>query len=133
MGMVRVCNDNVHPYREQFRDHEIFIKPKNFILMEAGDALLFKGSFAPIKVDADGQPIPEGFKMIRIEEIPGGVEEVQVTEAKHICQACRYEGSSEKDLMEHINSNHKDQVIVDEEAEAALKKRGPGRPPKSAA
>lgn len=120
MAMVKVWNDNVHPYRENFREQEIVIPAKSFIKMEAGEALLFRGTFAPIKVDGDGNPIPEGYKMIRIEEIKG--EETEAPKVNPlICQACAYEAASEKDLNEHAQSLHKDAVLVDEEAEEALK------------
>lgn len=126
MGMVKVWNDNVHPYKEQFRDQLIQIPPKKFILMEAGDAHLFKGTFAPIKLDADENPIPEGYKMIRIEE--SGADVIEMPKVNELlCQACKYEGSSAGDLSEHIKSTHKDVAAVDEEAEQEIKKRKAAR------
>jgi len=119
---VKVWNDNIHPYSEQFRDTLIKIPAKGFILMEAGEALLFKGTFAPIKVDADGNPIPEGFKMIRVEETAAEVDAPKVSK-EPTCQACGYKAASEKDLSEHVEANHKHQMVVDEDAEREIAKR----------
>lgn len=120
---VRVWNDNIHPYYEEFRDQKIKIPAKSFIMMEAGEAHLFRGSFAPIKVDADGNPIPEGYKMIRIEENSSATPDTVKETPKNVCQACKYEASSEKDLSEHIESSHKHEMVVDEEAEREIARR----------
>lgn len=130
MGMVRVYNDNVYDYSEQFRDKEIKIKAKGFIEMEEGDAVSFKGSFAPIQLDADGNPTPASYKMIRIDRSKAPPKEPEAK--KDVCQACAYEAANEKDLSEHVKAEHADSVLVDEtiEQEIAAKKRG--RPPKSA-
>ncbi len=121
MAQVRVWNDNIHPYSETFREQLIKIAPKSFVMMEAGEAHLFKGTFAPIQVDADGNPIPQGYKMIRIEETDEPVAAPQSKE--NICQACRYEAASTKDLAEHIKHSHEDIAVVDEQAEQEIAKR----------
>jgi hypothetical protein len=123
MAKVRVWNDNVHPYRETFREQNIHIPAKSSIVMDAGEALLFKGTFAPIKLDGDGNPTPEGYKMIRIEELQSEdtIEQAKVNPL--VCQACAYEAASEKDLNEHAQSLHKDAFLVDEEAEQALSEK----------
>lgn len=131
MALVRVHNDNVHDYQEKFREKDVKIPAKGFIEMEESDAKLFKGSFAPIQVDADGSPIPQGFKMIRIERITQEAPKVHLKE--NICQACRYEGSSDKDLSEHIKAEHADIAVVDEEAEREMVAKKRGRPPKNVA
>lgn len=124
MAMVKVWNDNVHPYTEKFKDQDIKIPPKSFIMMEAGEAVDFRGTFAPIKVDADGNPIAEGFKMIRIEEVKGDEdgEAADQVNPRTICQACKYEASSEKDLNEHAKAMHADALFSDPLAEEAMKK-----------
>lgn len=123
MAQVKVWNDNVYPYSEEFKDQKIMIPAKSFIMMEAGEALLFKGSFAPIQVDADGQPIPQGYKMIRIEETPEMKEELTKSKAEHVCLVCKYQASSSSDLSEHIKASHQDQLVRDEEAEREIEKR----------
>jgi hypothetical protein len=68
MAIVRVWNDNEYPYKEIFQDEEIRIPAKKFIEMDEKKAILFKGTFAPMKLDAQKKPMPEYFKMIRIED-----------------------------------------------------------------
>jgi hypothetical protein len=121
MAQVRVWNDNIHPYQETFREKELKIPAKSFILMDSGDAHLFKGTFAPIKVDADGNPIAQGYKMIRIEKTAEPLPETKVKET--ICQACRYEASSDKDLAEHVKASHGDVALRDDEAEQEIERR----------
>lgn len=126
MPQVKVYNDNVHPYSELFREKQISIPPKGFIYMEAGEAQLFKGSFAPIKVDADGNPIAEGYKRIRIEE---GVEvAAPAALAKFVCQADGEEFGTEAELTAYIKANHADKIApADEEAEKEVAKRSKKR------
>jgi hypothetical protein len=131
MAQVKVWNDNEHPYYEEFRDKKVSIPPKKFVLMEADEAHLFKCNFAPIKVDADGNPSPEGYKRIRIEELPDSQPETKPVQSGFICQADGSVHETEAELKAHIEANFKDQILVDEEAEQALRKRGPGRPKKT--
>ena len=65
---VKVWNDNQFIYEEEFKGEKISIKPHEFILMERSDAILFKGTMNPVKVNGDGIPLPESYKMIRIEQ-----------------------------------------------------------------
>lgn len=108
---VKVWNDNVHPYKEKFREQDIHIPPKQFIMMDKDEAHIFLGTFAGILRDADGNPIPEGYKMLRIEKVS---EEKPVVTA-HNCQACDYKAMSEKDLDEHITALHVEQMVDEEE------------------
>lgn len=119
--IVKVWNDNVHPYREQFRDRVIEIPAKKCIEMELDEAELFRGSFSPIVVDADGNPTPEGFKMIRIERPK--TEDAASESKQTICMACNKDLPSVKALQDHIFAEHKDIAVVDEEAEKALKRK----------
>lgn len=79
--IVKVWNDNSHPYSEDFRGKKINIPPKTFIEMEDDVAQLFKGSFGngPRK-DVHGQFDPRSFKMIRIEvpRVESPVEPLEV-------------------------------------------------------
>jgi len=118
MANVRVWNDNVHPYREKFKDWDIHIPPKSFIEMEEGEAILFRGTFSFPKLDADGNDMPEGFKMIRLEPI-GPSEPVKVDENR--CLACTYKASSKADLDEHVNAMHLEQMVDKDEQEKRIK------------
>lgn len=119
MGLVRVYNDNVHPYTEVFKDEKIFIKPKGFIEMDEFDAIQFRGTYKSPVLNVDGVHMPEGFKMIRIEKFSGEVAAAPKVD-DHQCIACKYKGASKADLEEHVKT-HKDQLVVDEEAEAEIK------------
>lgn len=124
MAKVRVWNDNVHPYRETFKGEKVEIAAKSWILMEQDEAIMFRGTFAPIKTDGDGNPIAEGFKMIRVEAIPAEQPEAVKVDAL-VCQACTYKAASDADLLEHGKAKHSDILTTDEEAEAEIKvKRG---------
>ena len=63
---VKVYNVNEFPYSEHFKGENVTIAPGEFISMEKDDAILFKGTMNSIKRDADGNPLPESYKMIRI-------------------------------------------------------------------
>lgn len=117
MAQVKVWNDNAHEYRETFKDREIVIPPKSCIEMEYYDAHEFRGVYRPVKRDADNQPIPQSFKMIRVEE-PATAVDVKVELNK--CVACKFQGDSPKALIQHVLERHADQAAVDEEAEKEL-------------
>lgn len=125
MPQVRVFNDNVHDYSETFREVKLKIPAKGFILMDAEEAHLFKGTFAGILRDADDNPDPKGFKMIRIEPISA---EAAAPEAEKFLS--HHDGKSfdtKAELLNHLEQ-FKDEVVVDEEAEkelAAKKKMNP--------
>lgn len=128
MAMVKVWNDNVHPFKQRFRDKHIEIGPKQCIEMEREEAHLFKYEFSPIERDANNQPMPTSFKMIRIED-----HESLFTDAKKDefgCIACKYKAVSKKDLMTHLIDKHADDLVTDDQAEAELQKKR-GRPAKA--
>jgi hypothetical protein len=116
---VKVYNDNVHPYTEDFRGKKISIPPKAYIEMEYDDAVTFQSSFSPIIRDADGNDMPEGYKMIRIDEPPVKFE---AKANPLLCVACRYLAHSEKDLKEHSTAHSAD-TVTDAEAEAQMKRK----------
>jgi hypothetical protein len=120
MPKVKVWNLNQYPYKETFKGDEIVIPPQSFIEMEYYDAHEFRGSYSPIKRDHDNQPLPQSFKMIRIEE---GDAVPAIEDTKNQCVACKYKASDEKDLMSHIKETHAHQAAVDKEAEAEIEKR----------
>ena len=72
---VKVWNDNVHPYREKFKNKSIEIPPHDFIEMEYHEAVYFLGTMPPnIQTDAGGTQKPISYKMLRIEK-PGQATE----------------------------------------------------------
>jgi hypothetical protein len=115
---VKVWNDNTYDYEEKFREQDIKIPAKSFIEMEYDEALTFKGTFAGIKRDADNQPLPQFFKMIRLE--PASPDMGAAKPEPLLCNSCRYLAISAKDLETHLKK-HADDVVVDEAAEAATR------------
>lgn len=130
---VKVWNENTLDYKEEFRDKKIEIKAGQFIEMDDDEAVLFLGSFSPIKVGGDGEKLPESFKKLRI-EYPGRVP-YDLKEAKqNTCIGCGFEATSALELQGHIFQTHADQMADEDAKEELVKsvKRGPGRPPKEA-
>lgn len=66
--IVKVWNDNVHPYKEKFRGKTIEIGPRDYVEMDLNEAHIFLGVMPPnIEVDAGGIQKPTSYKMLRIE------------------------------------------------------------------
>jgi uncharacterized C2H2 Zn-finger protein len=120
MNNVRVYNDNVYPYRENFRGNQIDIPPGGYIDMDYYEAIDFRGTYCPIKTDGGGKPLAESFKLIRIVQ----PENFQAEDAKrNICNSCGKSFPNAKDLEDHINENHINEMIDDKEREKRLKAR----------
>lgn len=130
MAMVKVFNDNKYPYKENFKGENIVIEPGKFITMDYYEAIEFRGTYSPIRRDANEQPMPTSFKMIRIDDTLDSVPEVKVDENK--CLVCNYKAASKADLDEHMKLAHADQAVVDQEAEAEIVARRRGRPARDA-
>lgn len=121
---VKVWNDNEYPFSDEFKGDKITIPPKKFIEMEYYDAHEFRGKYSPIKVDGDGQHMPQSYKMIRIEKI-GSPE---VTQLGVTCQACGKVYESQGVLDAHIDEQHLESMADPEVAQKRLR----GRPRKEA-
>lgn len=125
MAKYKVYNDNVFPYYEKFKDMDIKIAPKAFIIMEEDDAYMFKGSFKAPILDVDGNDKPEGYKMIRLVKVDGSEALDAPKFEEFICMGCKYKAPNKEDLQEHEKAAHGHQVVVDEaiEKEIAQKKK----------
>ncbi len=121
--LVRVWNDNVFPFRQLFRDKEIYIGPKKFIEMEETEAYEFRGAYSPIIRDGDGQPTPESFKMIRIEKTDKTAHKPMVAANETVCQACGKQFPNKKELDNHIDTEHLEELADKEVAEKRREKR----------
>lgn len=143
MGLAQVWNDNVHPYKEVFKEKTIQIAPKSFIEMDFDEAKEFKSQYSPIVHDGEGNPLPTSYKMIRVVplkqdqraeplichatgKIASSPEELAKMNAEHA-------GILEESSKKHVDEMAKMRAELDElrarnsELEA---KRGPGRPKK---
>lgn len=120
MPQVKVWNDNVHPHKETFKGDLIVIPAKEFVYMDESDAHDFRGQYYPMVKNADGQQVPESYKMIRVESSVGP------SAVKILCNICRYSASNDADLTKHTKENHASAAIVtDEELDKSLlKKKG---------
>jgi hypothetical protein len=122
--LVRVWNDNVHPFRQIFRDKEILIAPKKFIEMEETEAFEFRSSYSPITRDGDGQPTVESYKMIRVERTDKSAHKPVQTPNDFVCQACGFKAANKKELDHHIDAEHLDQLTDKDEADKRRTKNG---------
>ena len=128
MAAVKVWNDNVHDFAQEFKEHKIKIPAKQFIEMEEYEAHDFLGYYHPMKPTADGGQCPTSYKMLRIEKLPkkdGG--SLPDPEPSIICQACGFKAHSKWELNGHSAEMHSDQIVDEAEHE---KKRA-GRPKKT--
>jgi hypothetical protein len=121
MPQVKVWNDNIHPYQETFKEIKILIPPKGYVQMEEDEAIMFRGSLGDSAIfDADGNPDPRGYKMIRLEYNSKSDTNAAPKVNPPTCQACAFEAASEKDLSDHVQATHAHQIAVDAEAERAI-------------
>lgn len=67
MALVNVWNDNTYPFSQEFKGNKITIPPKSSIEMDYEEAVEFRGLFSPVVKNTDGVPLPESYKMIRVE------------------------------------------------------------------
>lgn len=124
--LVKVWNDNKHPYKEKFRDHDIYIPPGQCVELEKDDAEMFYGTFAGLMTDGDGNADARGYKMLRIEYPKESVDTVNVARVNELlCMSCRYLAVDNSDLQNHL-LNHSEERAFDEEAEKVAKTRKHG-------
>jgi hypothetical protein len=121
-GRIKVWNDNVYAYEEKFKGDMIRIEPKTYVEMDYDEAILFKGTFAPIKRRGDGTFDPRSFKKIRLDE--EDVRSVKTArlhfmdedkEKVYVCHACSKEFLTKTGLEKHIKQKHMSDM-VDKEA-----------------
>jgi hypothetical protein len=143
---ARVWNDNTYPHTETFKEKTITIAPKSHIEMDYDEAKEFKSKFTPIKTDGEGNPLPESFKMIRIEKL-GAPEaatlplvchatgKVAANPAELARMNAEHFGQLEEKSKETLETNARLLKEIDELRAAlaervAQEKKGPGRPKK---
>lgn len=123
---VKVWNDNVHIYKENFLDKSIVIEPGQFVLMDEDEATRFIGTMPPqgILADADGNPDPRGFKRLRIQKLNEVEKQMSVKGIKDpnlVCHMCKYVAASVGDLDEHALANHMNELINADELKTKKK------------
>lgn len=129
--LVKVVNDNVHPYTEKYRGQVIHIPAKGSITMDLNEASHFLGTNpGTAQVDANGIPKPESYKMLRIEK---DISSKPETTKKFVCMADGREFHSQKELDAYIAANHTDAMIDEDAKEKITGKAKRGRPRKGVA
>jgi hypothetical protein len=125
--LVRVVNDNVHPYTEKYRGRTIHIPPKGFVEMDMNEASHFLGTNpGTAQVDASGIPKPESYKMLRIVRPEDLEAEVAAESKKWICMADGKEFPTQEALEAHVEANYMDDM-VDEKAKEKLSAKRAGK------
>lgn len=119
MQMVHVVNDNKYPFSQVFKGRKIEIPAGKYIEMDDAEAEEFLGLFSPIKKDANDQPDPRSYKMLR------KVKKVFTKPAEdalgYKCNACGKDCTSDADLKKHVESEHSGEQFVDPEIEEQIK------------
>lgn len=121
MGQVKIYNDNIHDYREKYKEQDIEIKAGKYILMEDDEAVQFLGQMPPggIIADHDGRPDRRHFKMLRKEPINFMEDAALKTQTNvndlNVCHRCKYVASGPGDLDEHVAANHMHDLLEAEE------------------
>lgn len=133
---------NRHPngltHKEKFRDDLIEIKAGEFVLMDYEDAVLFRGQFFPMKLDAMNQQTKESYKCIEIK--PDGESTAPVLTTKtYVCHVDGKEFPSKAELEAYVEAKYGElETVHDEALDAEIEKqaaetqtrRKPGRPPR---
>ncbi len=128
MNQVKIFNDNIHDYKEKYKDTEIHIKPGQYILMEADEATQFLGQMPPggIVADHDGRPDKRYFKMLRREALNFKEDAALKTQTNinelNVCNRCKYVASGPGDLDEHVAANHMHELL-EKDADEFIKTR----------
>lgn len=116
--LVKVYNDNVHPYQEKFRDELIKIPAGEFIEMDADEAHYLLSQFSyPVK-DGQNVPDPKFFKMLRIVAL----DKLEVEADPLMNHATGVPAESLAELNS-ILSKFSDRLLKDEDAEKYVKKQ----------
>lgn len=128
---VKVWNDNVYPFEQEYKGKRYKIESKKYIEMDQEEASQLLKSYSPIKVDHGNMPLPQSYKMLRVDQ--GDLDKIKrMAEARtkagsYMCQACGYIANSKWELSGHIQDMHQDQWEDPEEALKEVVKQNKAR------
>lgn len=105
---AKVWNRNSYVYSESFEGEDISIEPGEFVIMPRSKAISFKGTMNNVKINADGRPKPETYKIIELEPVFGSVVEAP---AQFICAADGKKLGSQAELDAYVNENHSEKLV----------------------
>lgn len=107
---VRVWNDNVHPFKQVISDKTYFLPAKECIEIEEDEANILLKRYSPIILGGDDKPIPECYKMLRIDtddlKRNRSVVQNKAKAGTYICQACGYVAANTWELNGHVADVH---------------------------
>ena len=101
-------------------DEDIVIEPGKFVVMDEQKAIRFRGAYYPPELDHNEQPLPQSYKMIRLEKVDSTPDKVS---DKLTCMACDKEFQNQKALDQHIDASHKEQWADPEHKEKKAKEK----------
>lgn len=107
---VKVVNDNVYEFKQNWNDMNIIIPPKGYIVMEKGKAHDFVCAWSPMRKNGTDQPDPKSFKMLHIEPLGDSKKEEVKREAaaeakEYRCQKCGFKAPSVSALDDHMTTH----------------------------
>lgn len=136
---VKVWNDNTYPFRQDIAGNVYSIPAKSFVEMDEEEADRLVKAFSPIKVDYDGNALPQSYKMLRIDaddlKRARSKRDNRAKSGSYVCQACGYVAANKWELNGHTLELHKGELedpmeaaeaIVKEQQEEEGKKRKRG-------
>ena len=112
---AKLWNDNTVEFVDKWRDMDIRIPAGGFIEMDRGDAVLYRGEYRSPEYTADGAHKIQGFKKLRMEDIPNEVPGSD-EETDWNCVACGFNARSKWELEGHVADLHVDQLLDPKEA-----------------
>lgn len=122
--LVRVWNDNVHPFKQEVAGKLYEFGPKECLEMEEDEADVLLKRYSPIILGGDDQPLPQTYKMLRIDEEDlarnRAHKENKTKSGSYLCQACGYVAANRWELNGHTQEMHADQWEDQDEARAQI-------------
>lgn len=122
--LVKVWNRNKFDHEERFRDKKIMIPAGSYAQLDYHDAIDFLGQFYAPRYNKGGNPMPESFKKLEIDqddlksvklEMEGMHKEK--SERTFVCGLCNEEFASKARLIKHVAKKHKDRLVDPDEVE----------------
>lgn len=122
--LVRVWNDNIHPFKQEVNGKIYAVPAKECIEIEEDEADMLVKRISPIILDGNDVPKPESYKMLRIDadDIKRNRNALhnRMRAGTYLCQACGFVAANKDELDGHSLNEHKDQLDDVDEARAAV-------------
>jgi hypothetical protein len=114
--LARVWNLDEKIYTERFREKDIVIEPKRFIVMDPSEAETLLKTYTPIIKDGAEKHLK--MKMLKMEVFNAKGQDAPKTEApKHVCPVDGQDFPTQKLYNDHVRENHMDSIVDKESKE----------------